>query len=396
MSCGLQVLDDNSLGTHEFLELCAAIGAEPYLAGNLGSGSPQEMCDWLEYCNTARDTVLGRERRANGVSQPFGVKLWGVGNENWGCGGSFDAQTYAHEYRRFATMLRHVDPLAELVVCGHDDAWNARLLDSLGAHLNLADHLSIHRYWGRGGPALEFSDEQFYTLLADAQATEAFVQYTAELIAQASGDGRRMGIALDEWGVWAPESRRVPEPPAHPYEQPSTLRDALAVGIALEGFHRQCNVLTMANLAQVVNVLQAVVVTDGARMFCTPTYHAFRLHAAHMGAVALPVDSSLGDSLPDGSPAVTGTASQGGDGLTVTLINRHRSRAADVCVDVGVDVGSATGQILTADTPRATNCADEPDRVALRELAVVAENRRACRVVLPAHSMATIRVTTSS
>jgi alpha-N-arabinofuranosidase len=392
MSCGLQVEDDNSLGTHEFLALCASLGAEPYLAGNVGTGTPQELCEWLEYCNTARDTVLGRERRANGAAEPFGVKLWGVGNENWGCGGNFDAQSYAYEYRRFATMLRHVDPTAELVVCGHDDAWNARLLEGLGAHLNLADHLSIHRYWARGGPALEFSDEQYYALLSDAQATETFVRYTADLIAQASGDGRRMGLALDEWGVWAPESRRVPEPPAHPYEQPSTVRDALAVGVALEGFHRQCGVLKLANLAQVVNVLQAVVVTDGARMFCTPTYHAFRLHAAHLGATALPVHTSAGESLPDGSPAVTGTASRAGGGIAVTLINRHLTLAADVCVDVGEEVGGATGQILTADSPRATNCADEPDRVALAPLTVTAEGRRACRVQLPPHSMATLQI----
>jgi alpha-N-arabinofuranosidase len=184
----------------------------------------------------------------------------------------------------------------------------------------------------------------------------------------------------------------VPEPPAHPYEQPSTLRDALAVGIALEGFHRQCGVLTLANLAQVVNVLQAVVVTDGARMFRTRTYHAFRLHAPHLGATALPVRSSAGESLPDGSPAVTGTASRAVSGIAVTLINRHLALGADVCVDLGGDVGSAVGQILTAATPRATNCADEPERVSLAPLQVIAEGRRACRVELPPHSMATIQI----
>src|SRR5215207_6456668 len=107
MSCGLQVEDDNSLGTHEFMELCRLIGAEPYLAGNVGSGSPQELCDWLEYCNSTVKTTLSRERIANGASEPFGVRLWGVGNENWGCGGNYDAETYAREYRRYATMMRH-------------------------------------------------------------------------------------------------------------------------------------------------------------------------------------------------------------------------------------------------------------------------------------------------
>lgn len=122
MSCGLQVEDDNGLGTDEFLALCRLIGAEPYLAGNVGSGTPQELADWVEYCNATAKTTLVRERAANGSSEPYGVRLWGVGNENWGCGGNYDAATYAKEYRRYATMLRHVDPAAELVACGFDDA----------------------------------------------------------------------------------------------------------------------------------------------------------------------------------------------------------------------------------------------------------------------------------
>ena len=233
---------------------------------------------------------------------PFGVRLWGVGNENWGCGGNFDALGYAHEYRRYATMLRHVDPTAELVVCGHDDAWNARLVDGLRDHLRLVDHLSIHRYWGTNGPALDFTDEQYYSLLADADDTENFVRRTADLV-RAAQPARPIGIALDEWGVWHPEARLHPEGcdscPPHPFEQPSTMRDALAAAAALEGFHRQCDVLSLANLAQVVNVLQAVVVTDGERMFRTPTYHAFRLHAPHIGATALRVEVSAAESVPN-------------------------------------------------------------------------------------------------
>src|SRR5690606_998972 len=123
MSCGLTVADDNSFGTHEFLRLCELLGAEPYLAGNVGTGTPQELCDWLEYCNATLDTSLTRERRANGAAEPFNVRLWGIGNENWGCGGNFDVVTYAHEYRRYATMMRHVDPTAEFVICGHDEEW---------------------------------------------------------------------------------------------------------------------------------------------------------------------------------------------------------------------------------------------------------------------------------
>jgi alpha-L-arabinofuranosidase len=402
MSCGLQVEDDNSLGTNEFLWFCKQIGAEPYLAGNVGSGTPQELCDWLEYCNTAVPTTLGRMRAANGAAQPFGVKLWGVGNENWGCGGNYDAATYAREYRRYATMLRHTDPAAELVVCGQEDSWNIELLATIKAHLKLIDHLSIHRYWIHGGPEIEFSEAEYYALLAEADATETFVQRTAAIIQEATGGRHRIGIALDEWGVWHPEARDWGPIPANvtprtpvTYEQAGTLRDALAMGIALEGFHRQCQVLTLANLAQVVNVLQAPVMTDGARMWLTPTYHALRLHTPHIGAAALPVEVAHGGSLPDGSSAVSATASRSSAGLAITLINRHFAQSASVGIVCAGAPGHASAQILAAGSPRAANSAGQPNQVAPAALAVARDGADGWRVELPPHALATVTLRTA-
>jgi alpha-N-arabinofuranosidase len=417
MSCGLQVEDDNSLGTHEFLWLCQQLGAEPYLAGNVGSGTPQELCDWLEYCNSAVRTTLARERAANGHPAPFGVKLWGVGNENWGCGGNYDAPSYAREYVRYATMLRHVDPTAELVVCGHDDAWNAELLKTIGHHIGLVDHFSIHRYWVAGGPEVAFDEQQFYALLDEADATEAFVLRTAALLRAAAGgagspdadpsegesaaaiyleahDRRRLGIALDEWGVWHPEARSWGPRGADPrepvdYEQANTLRDALAAAVALEGFHRQCNVLALANLAQIVNVLQSVVNTEGPRLYLTPTYHALRLHAPHLGAAALPVRVAGGETLPGGRPAVSATASRGAAGLAVTLTNRHYRAGASVRIVCPDAPDQAQGLLLAAVSPAAVNSADAPERVAPRALEV-ARDGDGWRVELPPHSMATV------
>jgi alpha-N-arabinofuranosidase len=396
MSCGLQVEDDNSLGTHEFLWLCAQIGAEPYLAGNVGSGTPQELCDWLEYCNTSVPTTLGRERAANGALQPFGVKIWGVGNENWGCGGNYDAATYAREYVRYATMLRHVDPRAELVVCGHEKNWNIELLATIGRHMNTVDHISIHRYWIRGGPEIEFGEDEYYTLLAEAEATEAFVQETTEILRDATGGKRKIGIALDEWGVWHAEAREWgPQPanakPRQPttYEQAGTQRDALATAVALEGFHRQCNVLSMANLAQIVNVLHAPVMTDGARMWLTPTYHTLRMHTPHIGATALPVEVAAAHSLPDGTSAVSATASRNNGALAVTITNRHIGREASVRIACGDAHERVHGELLASDSPRAVNSAETPDHVAPAALAV-ARDGDGWRVELPPHSLATI------
>ncbi len=405
MSCGLQVEDDNSLGTHEFLQLCKLLGAEPYLAGNMGSGSVQELSDWLEYCNSAVRTTLARERAANGSPDPFGVKLWGVGNESWGCGGNYDAVQYAKEFRRYATMLRHVDPTAELVAVGLEEPrpfakgieaeWNHKLLAELGPHIKLMDHLAIHYYWVLGGPETDFSEEEYYALLDDAAATEAVVRHTADVIADATGGRHRIGIALDEWGVWHPEARPWgPRGAAEcrsviTYEQANTMRDAVATGIALEGFHRQCHVLTLANLAQIVNVLQAVVMTDGPQMWLTPTYHALRLHQPHLGATALPVDIAHGSSLANGSSAVSATASQSNNGIAVTLINRHWDQPASVQI-AGVDgMGTASGQLLAADSPRATNSVDEPNRVAPMPLNVPRDGA-GYRVELPPHSLATV------
>lgn len=398
LSCGLQVEDDNSLGTHEFMALCQMLGAEPYLAGNMGSGSAQELCDWLEYCNTIVNTTLARERTANGSREPFGVKLWGVGNENWGCGGNYDAESYAREYRRYATMMRHVEPQAELVACGHDDAWNQKFLETNQRHLNLMDHFSIHRYWINGGPEIDFSEEQYYGLLAEAQDTENFVSRTAGYIRDTLGSStHQVGIALDEWGVWHPEAR--PWGPGNEihrepitYEQGNTLRDALAVGIALEGFHHQCDVLSLANLAQIVNVLQSPIMTDGAAMWLTPTYYALQLHIPHIGATALAVDVNEGASVPGGeSSAVTATASFNNGMKTVTFVNRHYSEGASVQLIAPATAHVVQAHLLTANNPRSVNSAQDPNCVQTVTLPVNADGAEHWRIELPAHSMATVQ-----
>jgi alpha-L-arabinofuranosidase len=398
MSCGITVEDDNGLGTHEFLHLCRLLGAEPYLAGNVGTGTPQELCDWLEYCNSARRTTLAQERAANGSPEPFNVRAWGVGNENWGCGGNFDSVSYAQEYRRYATMLRHVDDSAELVVCGHNDQWNIEVMQTLRPHLRLIDHFSIHSYWINGGPELEFSEDDYYTLLAEAHRTEDFVRRTADMIAAETEGKHRIGIALDEWGVWHPEAR--PWGPGDlprrslddNYEQAGTLRDAIAAAIALEGFHHQCNVLSMANLAQIVNVLHAPVMTRGGQLWLTPTYFVFQLHKSHIGAEALPVRVEHGVTLADGTSAVTATASRRDGGLSVTLINQHYDQSASVTLALD-GFKSVSGQLLAGDSPRAINTADQPYQVGLVDWTASADGAGHWRLDLPPHSVGTVTFT---
>jgi alpha-N-arabinofuranosidase len=412
LSCGLRTPDSNALGTHEFLRLCELIGAEPYLAGNVGTGSAQEMCDWIEYVNSDLDSALTRARAANGRPKPWTVRLWGVGNESWDCGGRFDPESYAREYRRFGSMIRQLDQAVELVAVGladdplpesHLDAdWNTRFLAALGPHLDLVDHLSIHRYWTGGGPELDFSEADYYALLAEADATEALIERTAAAIgaavAAAPGAPGHIRIALDEWGVWHPEARtwgpgEVARRSPPTFEQAGTLRDALAAAIALEGFHRQCNVLAMANLAQVANVLHCVLMTDGAACIRTPTYHALALHRPHLGAAALPAEVVTETAIPPGRPALSATASRRGDRVALSLVNRHLERPLSTHVSIaagpaGGRVGRA--QVLTAAQPNATNTAADPERVSPTPLEVTPLPGGAWATTIPPHSIATI------
>ena len=386
LSCGRRVEEDNGLGTHEFLGFCEAIGAEPYLAGNMGSGSVQEMVDWLEYTTYDGRTSLANERRANGRDRPWDVRLWGVGNENWGCGGNYSPETYAMEYRRYATMLSHVHPEGslEMVFCGHERDWNERSIGLMKNFTNFMRHFSIHRYWTGGGDGAEFTEAQYDALLAEADRTEDFVKETRDLLDRIDPE-RKIGIALDEWGVWHADARGWGDGEEGRYDgdytQAGTLRDALAAAVALEGFHRQCAVLTLCNLAQIVNVLHAPVMTDGADFWTTPTYHVLRMHAPHVGAEALP-------TTVEAETKVSATATRREGRTTVSVVNRSY-RDANAVLLAGLS-GPVVAELLHA-APEAQNSAAEPNRVAPQPLEVKTDDE-GIWLPLPPHSFATVTV----
>ncbi len=368
-SCGLRVVEDNQLGTHEFIHLCREIGAEPYLAGNVGSGSPQEMMDWIHYCNGSLDTTLARERAANGHPEPMNVRYWGVGNENWGCGGNYEATDYAKEFRRYATFLKMADPSVELIACGHSDrTWNLRVVETLRNHSGYLDHLSVHRYYS-AGRATVFTDEEYYQLMRAGELVEEDIRYTDEILRFFMAGRRQVGIAFDEWGVWHPEARGEVN-----YEEPSTQRDAVSAAGVLDTFQRWCARVSMANMAQIVNVLQCLAQTDGEKMWVTPTYHVFRLYRAHRGAQALrvEVETPTVDAQPLSGyragllPLITASASRREGSVAVTLTNRHRTEAMEVKI-VLRDGRFGAGALETVAAPaEAVNSAEQPDNVTLR------------------------------
>ena len=273
------VTEDNTFGTHEFMELCRAIGCEPYFSGNVGSGTVQEFSDWVEYCNMPGVSPMADLRRENGAESPFNVRYWGIGNEAWGCGGNMRAEYYADLCRQYATFLRGYDPAVPLykIASGasEDDYHWTRAVVELAGHT--IDAVSMHYYtrplaeWHHKGAATGFPREEYFSTLHKTLFMEELVENHGRVIRQFA-KGKAIGLVVDEWGTWFDV-----EPGTNPgflYQQ-NAMRDALVAAINLNIFNNHCDTVVMANIAQVVNVLQAMILTEGDKMLLTPTYHVF-------------------------------------------------------------------------------------------------------------------------
>ena len=336
--------ESNAFGTDEFLRLCEQIGTEPYLAANVGSGDPQEAADWMEYCNYDGDTELADRRRENGHEEPYGVRYWGVGNENWGCGGQMDPRQYAREFRRFATYMGSMDNLlldhdVELIACGFErHEWNRQFMEEVGQNdwgVNFPlDHLTLHHYYGRTMSVSEADEDRYDEFLVEALEMNEHIERIAAAI-NAVATTRDIGVIIDEWGAWHTEA--VAE---NGLEQPGTVLDALSAAAVLDIFNHHSDVLTMGNIAQTINVLQCLVETDGDKAWARPTYHVFDLYAPHKGneAVRTSVDTSVRELNGDDSgelPLVGASASIADDGtyVTVTNLDCRDSQTVDVTIE---------------------------------------------------------------
>ena len=389
--------ESNEFGTHEFIDLCRQVGAAPYICLNVGSGTPEEAAAWVEYCNCSANTARAQERGLNGCPEPFAVRYWGVGNENWGCGGRFSPDDYAREYRRFACYLRgrSATPI-ELVACGHTGhEWNRKFLDTL-ADLRMLDHLSVHRYY-HCGDAVDFSDTEYYNLFPRALQVEADVVEAATAIALYNRTGRHVGVIVDEWGVWHPEARGDSG-----LYQRNTLRDALAAAAVFDVFNRHADKLTMANIAQTINVLQCLCQTDGAAMWLTPTCHAFDLYRPHMGNASVRLDlddvptvaARAADGREVALPVVSASASIDDAHRTAVLTfqNLHLAEPCDLRVRLrGGSVTKASARILTASDVRDHNGPDAPRKVRPKRLKLDARTTT-LRIDAPPHALVSVKM----
>jgi alpha-N-arabinofuranosidase len=364
------VTETNAFGTHEFMDLCGQLDCDAYIAGNVGSGSPQEMEEWVQYLTSNGDNEMANLRRKNGRDKPWVVKYFGVGNENWGCGGNMTPEFYSDVYRRFQTYVRNYSGnTISKVACGSnsdDYRWTEVVMARAGREM--AD-LSLHYYtvptgnWNDKGSATEFGEAEWLATLRQALRMKEIVAETAARMDKVDPQ-KRVGLFVDEWGVW--HNVEPGTNPAFLYQQ-STLRDALVAGLTFNIFNNACDRVKMGCIAQTINVLQSVILTDGPKMVLTPTYYAFRMYMVHQDATLLPTELKCADYTFQNQtiPAMNVSASKDASGkIHVSLCNFDPHNAMQVRGQLeGAKAKSIAGEVLTAADMTAHNTFDKPGAV---------------------------------
>ncbi|MBP6826468.1 MAG: alpha-N-arabinofuranosidase [Saprospiraceae bacterium] len=393
------VTEDNSFGTHDFLNLCEAIGAEPYLAGNVGSGAVQELADWVKYTNQETGSPMTDLRKTNGRDKPWRAKIWGVGNEVWGCGGNMKVEYYANIYRQYATFMTDWGNNDHLfrVASGASDAdynWTEVLMRDI-PH-NMLEGVALHHYsvidWGKKGSATAFSEEQYFRIMKTALYMEELVTRHSTIMDKYD-PGKKIALVVDEWGGWYDV-----EPGTNPsfLFQQNTMRDAMIAGTTLNIFHKHCDRVRVANLAQTVNVLQAVALTEGEKMLLTPTYHVLEMYNVHQDALLLPIDVKV-NNYSFGSeklPAVSASASRDKAGkVHISLVNIDPNHPQEVLIALrGIKPSGVGGRILTSGKVQDYNSFDNPEKIKPADFKGATLNGDVLKITLPPVSVVVLEV----
>lgn len=351
------VTEDNSFGTHDFLNMCELLGTEPYLAGNVGSGTVQDLSDWVQYVNFPSNSPMSALRQQNGRPTPWNVRYWGVGNEAWGCGGNMKADYYANIYRQYSTFMNSQVGKEKIfrIASGASDNdynWTETLMKNVPA--SLMEGVALHHYsvlsWGDGkkGSATQFTDQEYFKTMQQALLMDELIEKHIAIMDKYDAE-KKIALIVDEWGGWYNV-----EPGTNPgflYQQ-NTMRDAVLAGATLNIFHKHCERVRMANLAQAINVLQSVILTKGDKMLLTPTYHVLEMYNIHQDATMLPVDVKSDDFKLDNEmlPAVSVSASRDKAGkVHISLVNIDPKKSQDISLNLkGLKASGVTGRILAS------------------------------------------------
>ena len=393
------ITEDNSFGTHEFLELCEMLQTEPYIAGNVGSGTVEEMAKWVEYLNFDGVSPMTAIRKQNGREQPWKVSFWGVGNESWGCGGNMTAQYYSDEYRRYATYARDYTgaPLKRIAAGANsaDYGWTETCMKNIGTRMW---GLTLHHYtiptgkWNAKGSATNFDEGQYFSTMQNCLKMEELVTKHSTIMDKYD-PAKKVALVVDEWGIWTDV-----EPGTNPgflYQQ-NSLRDALIAGTTLNIFNNHSDRVKMANLAQTVNVLQALILTEKDKMILTPTYHVFDLFKVHQDAKYLPIAFVSPDYVSGDKkiPALNVSASQDDKGtIHISLVNLDPSKKINLnTVLEGLNWKTVTGQILTSAKINDVNSFSDPNKIHIVKFNGAKKSGNSLSVELPSQSVVVLEL----
>ena len=400
------VTEDNSFGTHEFMNLCEELGCEPYVNGNVGSGTVQEMAEWIEYMTFDGVSPMADLRRANGRENPWKLKYFGVGNEAWGCGGNMEPEYYSDLYRQYQTFCKNYsgNELYKIAVGPgtEDPHWTDVLMKKLkfwdGTFFT--NGISLHYYtlptgdWSHKGDAVEFDRKEYYATIVRTCFMEPLLKIHTDVMDKYDPD-KKVGLIVDEWGCWYDVEKGTN--PGFLYQQ-NTMRDAIVAAINLNIFNQHCDRVKMANIAQMVNVLQAVILTEGAKMIKTPTYHVFDMFKGHQDAELLRSELETVDcdseDLPEGKELniLSHSASADKDGnILITFSNASLDDDVEITCDIAGNVGGCSAKILTG-AMDARNTFDAPEALSIGEYdgAVLDAANCQLKVTVPACSVVSV------
>lgn len=386
------VIEPNTFGTHEFMDFADQIGADAYVSVNVGSGTVEEMTDWMDYMTSDRPTALAKERAANGHAAPYKVRLLGIGNENWGCGGAMTADQYVQELRKYATFAKNYDSGQKGMVrvaagpSDDDKVWTETVMKAWSSRNYAWDFeaLSLHAYagfakWPPNMAATGFDEADYALVLKSALRMESYVADHAAIMDRYDPE-KKVGLYVDEWGAWYAVEKGTN--PGFLYQQNSQ-RDALLAALTLNIFARHADRVRGANVAQMVNVLQAMILTDGGKMLLTPTYHLFRMYLPFQGATTVPVKLDAG-TYQEGDtalPRLDAIAARGADGAVWLSISNLDPRQA---AEVELPAKTATGQTLAAPRFNSINTFDAPNTVAPKSVSAKAKGGKLVLPLAPA------------
>lgn len=393
------VTEDNSFGTHDFLNLCETLGAQPYLAGNVGSGTVKELADWVQYVNHDGVSPMANLRKQNGRDKPWNVSIWGVGNEAWGCGGNMRPEHYANIYRQYATFMTDWSNSSKLyrIASGANEAdyhWTEVLMRDIPHHM--LDGVALHHYstvqWSKKGSATAFTEEQYFATMKSALWMEELVTRHSTIMDKYD-PSKKIALVVDEWGGWYDVEDGTN--PGFLYQQ-NTMRDAMIAGVTLNVFNNHADRVRVANLAQTINVLQSVILTKGEKMILTPTYYVMEMYNVHQDAKLVPLsiktsDYVLGDQK---LPAVSASASKDAQGVThITLVNIDAKQTQEISVDVlSANYKAVTGRILTSAKLQDHNTFEQADKIKPAEFKGAQLKNGKLQVKLPPFSVVVLEL----